>query len=41
MSKAEDEYLDKTVAILFDMAYEELQEEAMLNSSNTSKTAKK
>lgn len=41
LSKEEDELLEKLAIILFDMAEKELQEEAMLNSSKTSKTSRK
>lgn len=41
LSKEEDELLDKLAVILFDIAEEELQEEAILKSSKTSKTFKK
>lgn len=41
LTKEEDEILDKLARILFDIAEKELQEEAMLNSSKTSKTFKK
>jgi hypothetical protein len=41
LTKEEDELLDKLARILVDIAEEELQEDAMLKSSKTSKTSKK
>lgn len=41
LTREEDELLDKLAVILFDMAENELQEEAILSSSKTLKTSKK
>ncbi len=41
LSKEEDELLEKLAIILVDMAEKELQDEAILSSSKTSKTSKK
>ena len=41
LTSEEDELLDNLLKVLVDKAEEELQEEAILNSSKTSKTSKK